>query len=165
MSLGSRALNIGRAIGAVGSSVPGGDAGVIAFIRAKSGTPIGLGARQGMKYVGGPAAAISWGYLGYQNRAHISNAAARSLQGLSMGLYEAPASAWQSSPKTWTTPVGTKSESRVVRSKPSPTGRRRSSAQTRSPIRLGKSRNRCRTRYRGKRCRLPAGHSGRHSYS
>ena len=51
------------------------------------------------------------------------------------------------------------------RSKPSPSGRKRPSAQTRSPIRTGKSRNRCRTRYRGKRCRLPAKHGGRHSYS
>ena len=53
--------NIGRAIGALGSSIPGiGDIGTLAFIKKKAGTPIGRGAAQGLKYAGGPIALASF---------------------------------------------------------------------------------------------------------
>lgn len=57
----------GRVIGAVGSSVPVvGDLGVLTYIKKHSGTVRGLGARQGLKYLGGPIAAVSWGLGAYE---------------------------------------------------------------------------------------------------
>ena len=108
----------------------------------------------------------------YNQRWGLSNMAARNLQMFSLGAYQAPSSAWESSPsKSWqqrgvgvTASTGRSGAFKSRgRSSASPSGR--SPSATRSPFRSGKSRNRCRTRYRGKRCRLPANHSGRHSYS
>ena len=145
-------LNIGRGIGALGSSIPGvGDVGTLAFIKRKAGTPIGIGAKQGLKYAGGPIAAASWIYMGYQNR-HVPGQVVGNMQLVGSEL-----------PDLWR-------DTRAVKRKPKTKSRRRdgpsilSQRTSRSPS-FGKKRRRCTHRNKaGKRCLRPAGHSGRHRY-
>ena len=155
-------LNIGRAIGALGSSVPGvGDIGTMAFIKKKAGTPIGIGAKQGLKFAGGPIAVASWSIMAYQNRKGIQDASSRFTQQFSLGLYQAPDSAWDNSPKN----RGVKFDSRTERKGRFGDGPPSLSPRTRKSPRFGKKRRRCKHRNKaGKQCLRPAGHSGRHRY-
>ena len=152
-------LNLGRAIGALGSSIPAvGDIGTMAFIKKKAGTPVGIGARQGLKYAGGPIAVASWSYMAYQNR-HLPGDVYNNMK---LG-YQMMAQHQEDI---------SRSDRTLVRSG----GRGRGTSQTRdgppslsqrtrkSPS-FGKKRRRCKHRNKaGKRCLRPAGHSGRHRY-
>lgn len=153
-------INVGRVIGAVGSSVPFGDAAVLGFIKKKAGTPIGMGAKQGMKYIGGPAAVAAWSYTAYQNRDTIMGA-----PGKVHGVYSNLWGSFKDSDihdRNRGDPSNTRtSTSRGGR------GATTLSQSARRSVRpgIGKVRRRCKHRNKaGKQCLRPAGHSGRHRY-
>lgn len=55
-------LNIGRAVGALGSSIPVvGDILTMGYIRKHAGKAKGIGAKQGWKVFGGPMMVVGWG--------------------------------------------------------------------------------------------------------
>ena len=163
--------NIGRVIGAAGSSVPVvGDVGVLAFIKKKAGTPIGIGAKQGLKYAGGPIAVASWTYMGYQNR---------HLPGQIYGNMQIGYDQWKQRPEmrkvdrttktlkasggrsrgNTRTIVGSGGRSRGGR------GATTLSQRASRSVRPGKRRQRCKSRNKsGKTCLRPRNHSGRHRF-
>ena len=153
-------LNIGRAIGALGSSVPAiGDLGTMAFIKKKAGTPVGIGAKQGLKYAGGPIAVASWSYMAYENRHRPGQVMQGMKQGFNM-MADHQSEMSRSGRTTLQRSGGRgKGTSRRMDGPPSLSQRTR-----RSPS-FGKKRRRCKHRNKaGKRCLRPAGHSGRHRY-
>ena len=152
-------LNLGRAIGALGSSIPAvGDIGTMAFIKKKAGTPVGIGARQGLKYAGGPIAVASWSYMAYQNR-HLPGDVYNNMK-LGYNMMAEHQEKLSRSERT----------RRIRGSLPSIPSRTGDgppslSQRTRKSPRFGKKRRRCKHRNKaGKRCLRPAGHSGRHRY-
>ena len=147
-------LNIGRAIGALGSSVPAiGDAGVLAFIKRKSGTPIGIGAKQGMKWFGGPAAVAVWSYTAYQNR-HLPGQIYGNMQiGYDQMMQH---EGFQKVDRTTRT---LKRKGRGGR------GATTLSQRASKSVRPGNRRRRCKSRNKsGKTCLRPRNHGGRHRY-
>ncbi len=60
--------NVGRLIGAAGLLCPHWVILLFWFIKKYGHKPIGIGAKQGLKYAGGPIAVATWTYIGYQNR-------------------------------------------------------------------------------------------------
>lgn len=118
--------------------------------------------QQGAK--GSVGVGASFALQEYHNRWGLHHFGARSLQGFSLGLYQAPAESWASSPaQSWANRgVGSTVSTTRVQSKSG--GSRPSSSQTDRKAPLARPRNRCRYVYRGKRCKLPRAHRGRHSY-
>ncbi len=147
--------NFGRFIGAAGSSVPVvGDVGVLAFIKKYGNKPIGIGAKQGLKYAGGPIAVASWTYMGYQNR-HLPGHIYGNMQiGYDQMMQH----------------EGFQEVDRTTRTRKSKGSRGERGATTlshraRKGARPGKRRSRCRFRNKsGKTCLRPRKHSGRHRY-
>ena len=148
-------INIGRAIGALGSSIPAvGDIGTMAFIKKKAGTPIGKGATQGLKYAGGPIAVASWTYMGYQNR-HVPGMMFSQYQ---TGFHQHIKPSFELNRPRVTGGGGRNSQTRDGPPSLSP--------RTRKSPSFGKKRKRCKYRNKaGKQCLRPAGHSGRHRYT
>ncbi len=100
----------------------------------------------------------------FHNRWGIHHAAARTIDGFTFGRVPASAESWSSSPsQTWknrgvgVSTFTTRVKSRGARSTASLTGRK-------APRGSRRNRQKCRNRYRGKRCRLSLGHRGRHQY-
>lgn len=147
-------LGQGRLVGALGSSIPlVGDAATVGYIKKHAGSLRGVGAKQGMKYVGGPVAVAAWSYSLYDVVKDAGPSAASQVDYSTRASHiyglEIPSSS------------KSKKTSRGGR------GSTKSSLSNRSRRSLSaphRSRNRCRHVYRGKRCKLPRGHSGRHSY-
>ena len=153
--------NIGRFIGAGGSSVPVvGDLAVVAFIKRKAGTPVGIGAKQGLKYAGGPIAAASWAYMGYQNRHLPAIWYGKSKQGYNLMMQH---EGFQKVDRTTRNPRagGRSSGGRSRGGRGATTLSQRASRS----VRPGKRRQRCKSRNKsGKTCLRPRNHSGRHRF-
>ena len=61
-----RNITKGRLVGSFGSSIPVvGDVFTLGYIKKHAGKAKGIGAGQGLKYVGGPVAVIGWSSTGY----------------------------------------------------------------------------------------------------
>ena len=152
-------LNLGRAIGALGSSIPAvGDIGTMAFIKKKAGTPVGIGAKQGLKYAGGPIAVASWTYMAYQNR-HIPGDVYNNMK---LG-YQMMAQHQEDMSRADRTRKG--GGGRGIGTSRTRDGPPSLSQRTRKSPSFGKKRRRCKHRNKaGKQCLRPAGHSGRHRY-
>ena len=153
-------VNVGRAIGALGSSIPAiGDVGVLAFIKRKSGTPLGIGAKQGLKYAGGPIAVASWAYMGYQNR---------HLPGQIYGNMQIGYDQWMQRPEMQKVDRTTRTRTMGGRSMRTSRGGRGAttlSQRASKSVRPGKRRRRCKSRNKsGKTCLRPRNHSGRHRF-
>lgn len=177
-------LNIGRLIGAAGSSVPViGDVGTMAFIKKKAGTQIGIGASQGLKWLGGPIAVASWSYLAYQNR-HLPGHIYGNMQiGYGQMMQH---EGFQEVDRTTRSRKSTGGRSRtrnrttsykrgkfrkgdgpyiLVNKSRKGDGPSTLSQRTRKSPSYGKRRRRCSSRSKsGKPCLRPRGHSGRHRY-
>ena len=133
------------------------------FIKSKLRPPHSTWLGQGLKGSMGLGAGLALDQ--YHQRWGLGNMGARGLENISFGMYKAPETAWDNSPKASWDNRGVQATTKTERVGRFGDGPPSLSQRTRKSPRFGKKRRRCKHRNKaGKRCLRPAGHSGRHRY-